>query len=60
MKRMEPLQCNSSLPRRFAKKSLDRMVADGRFPKPMKLTERRMAYNAKDVEAWMAQQVESA
>ena len=44
----------------LSRATLDRMVADGRFPKPMKLTERRMAYNAKDVEAWMAQQVESA
>lgn len=42
----------------LSRATLDRMVAQGRFPKPMKLTERRMAYEAQAVEAWMAEQVE--
>ena len=42
----------------LSRATLDRMVAQGRFPKPLKLTERRMAYEAQAVEAWMAEQVE--
>lgn len=42
----------------LSRATLDRMVAQGRFPKPMKLTERRMAYEAQAVETWMAEQVE--
>jgi prophage regulatory protein len=44
----------------LSRATLDRMVADGRFPKPLQLTERRLAYNAADVEAWMAEQLERA
>lgn len=44
----------------LSRATLDRMVADGRFPKPLHLTERRLAYNAADVEAWMAKQLEAA
>ncbi|SMQ74276.1 transcriptional regulator, AlpA family [Altererythrobacter xiamenensis] len=42
----------------LSRATLDRMVADGRFPTPIRLTERRLAYEAHLVEAWMAQQVE--
>lgn len=42
----------------LSRATLDRMVAEGRFPKPMRLTERRMAYEARSVEAWMAEQWE--
>jgi predicted DNA-binding transcriptional regulator AlpA len=44
----------------LSRSSLDRMVAAGRFPKPIHLTPRRLAYNAAEVEAWMAAQVERA
>lgn len=44
----------------LSRATLDRMVAAGRFPKPINLTERRLAYNAADVEAWMAEQLERA
>lgn len=44
----------------LSRATLDRMVAAGRFPKPIQLTERRLAYNAADVEAWMAAQLENA
>lgn len=44
----------------LSRATLDRMVAAGRFPKPISLTERRLAYNAADVEAWMAEQLERA
>lgn len=44
----------------LSRATLDRMVADGRFPKPLHLTERRLAYNAADVETWMAAQLENA
>lgn len=44
----------------LSRATLDRMVADGRFPKPIQLTERRLAYNATDVDAWMADRVENA
>lgn len=40
--------------------TLDRMVAAGSFPKPIKLTERRLAYNQADVEAWMVDRMERA
>lgn len=44
----------------LSRATLDRMVAAGRFPKPIHLTERRLAYNAADVEAWMSKQLEAA
>lgn len=43
-----------------SRSTLDRMVASGRFVSPIKLTERRIAYNAEDVEAWMVAQLENA
>lgn len=44
----------------LSRATLDRMVAAGRFPKPISLTERRLVFNAADVEAWMAAQLERA
>lgn len=44
----------------LSRATLDRMVADGRFPKPLHLTERRLAYDAAAVEAWMQEQLERA
>lgn len=40
--------------------TLDRLVAAGRFPSPIRLTERRLVYNQADVEAWMTAQLERA
>lgn len=40
--------------------TLDRLVAAGRFPCPIRLTERRLVYNQADVEAWMTAQLERA
>ncbi len=40
--------------------TLDRLVQSGDFPTPIKLTQRRLAYNAADVEQWMAEKVEAA
>lgn len=37
----------------LSRATLDRLVATGRFPAPIRLTERRLAYNAAAVEAWM-------
>jgi prophage regulatory protein len=40
--------------------TLDRLVAAGKFVRPIKLTDRRIAFNAADVEAWMAERMEAA
>lgn len=37
--------------------TLDRLVAAGRFPQPVRITDRRLAYNAAAVEAWMQEKV---
>lgn len=44
----------------LSRATLDRMVASGQFVKPMRLTERRLAYSAEAVEQWMAERLESA
>ncbi|MEH6685619.1 MAG: AlpA family phage regulatory protein [Qipengyuania sp.] len=44
----------------LSRATLDRMVAAGTFPKPIKLTERRLAFNASDVEAWMEKKAAAA
>lgn len=41
----------------LSRATLDRLVAAGKFPAPIRLTERRLAYNASDVEAWMQEKV---
>ena len=44
----------------LSRATLDRMVASGTFPRPLKLTERRLAYSQADVESWMAERMEAA
>ena len=38
----------------LSRASLDRLVSTGAFPKPIRLTERRLAYEDAKVAAWMA------
>ncbi|OBX20287.1 hypothetical protein A9995_00710 [Erythrobacter sp. QSSC1-22B] len=44
----------------LSRATLDRLVAADKFPAPLKLTERRLAFNAADVENWMAERMEAA
>ena len=44
----------------LSRATLDRLVAAGTFPKPIKLTERRLAFKAADVEAWMEEKAAAA
>ena len=37
----------------LSRSTLDRMVAAGQFPAPIRLTQSRLAYSERDVEAWM-------
>lgn len=39
----------------LSRATLDRMVAAGKFPAPIRLTERRLAYSQTVVEEWMAE-----
>ena len=41
----------------LSRATLDRLVAAGKFPQPIRLTERRLAYDAEAVEAWMLEKV---
>ena len=41
----------------LSRATLDRLVAAGKFPAPIRLTERRLAYDAAAVEAWMQEKV---
>lgn len=43
-----------------AHSTLWRMVADGRFPKPIKLSERVTVWRAEEVAAWVAAQGHAA
>lgn len=38
----------------LSRATLDRLVAAGEFPKPIRLTERRLAFNEAEVQNWMA------
>jgi len=38
----------------LSRATLDRLVAAGEFPKPIRLTERRLASNEAEVQNWMA------
>lgn len=40
--------------------TLDRLVQRGKFPTPVRISERRLAYNAAAVEQWMADRLEAA
>lgn len=44
----------------LSRATLDRMVAAGTFPKPIRLTERRLAFNEADVDAWIAEKLQAA
>lgn len=39
----------------FSSATLWRMVADGRFPKPLRLADRITAWSAESVDAWRAE-----
>jgi predicted DNA-binding transcriptional regulator AlpA len=41
----------------LSRATLDRLVVAGKFPPPIRLTERRLAFNAADVDAWMQEKV---
>ena len=41
----------------LSRATLDRLVAAGLFPKPLRLTPHRLAYKASDVEAWMQEKI---
>ncbi len=41
----------------LSRASLDRLVAAGEFPKPVRITPRRLAFYASEVEAWIAEKV---
>lgn len=43
-----------------SRSTLDRLVQAGDFPQPIKLTQRRLAYNADAVEQWMAERMGEA
>ena len=40
--------------------TLDRLVKAGDFVSPIRITERRLAFNAADVEGWMVARMEAA
>jgi predicted DNA-binding transcriptional regulator AlpA len=44
----------------LSRATLDRIVASGDFPKPIRITQRRLAFNAEAVEQWMAERMEAA
>ena len=37
----------------LSRATLDRLVAAGKFPKPIRITDHRLAYRAHDVQAWI-------
>lgn len=37
----------------LSRSTLDRLVAAGKFPKPIRITERRLVYKAAAVDAWL-------
>ncbi len=41
----------------LSRATLDRLVAAGKFPAPIRITDRRLAYDARAVEAWMQEKV---
>lgn len=44
----------------ISRATLDRLVAAGSFPSPIRLTQRRLVFNRADVEAWMTEKLENA
>lgn len=41
----------------LSRTTLDRLVAAGMFPEPVRITDRRLAYNASAVEAWLQEKL---
>lgn len=41
----------------LSRSTLDRLVAAGDFPKPVRITERRLAYDAAAVDEWVKEKV---
>lgn len=41
----------------LSRTTLDRLVASGDFPKPVRITPRRLAYPAEAVDAWVKEKV---
>jgi prophage regulatory protein len=41
----------------LSRSTLDRLVAAGRFPAPVRITDRRLAFDAAAVEIWMQEKV---
>lgn len=41
----------------LSRSTLDRLVAAGHFPAPVRITDRRLAYNTEAVEEWMQEKV---
>lgn len=41
----------------LSRATLDRLVASGQFPKPVRIAARRLAFKAADVEEWMLEKV---
>lgn len=42
----------------ISRTTLDRLVAAGTFPQPVRITERRLAYSADAVDAWVREKLE--
>lgn len=42
----------------FSRTTLDRLVTSGDFPKPVRITERRLAYDAGAVDAWVREKLQ--
>jgi prophage regulatory protein len=41
----------------LSRSTLDRLVAAGAFPQPIRLTDRRLAFDAAVIEAWLLEKV---
>lgn len=41
----------------LSRTTLDRLVAAGAFPQPIRITDRRLAYESEAVERWMQEKV---
>lgn len=44
----------------LSRATLDRLVAAGTFPKPIRITERRLAFSEAEVDSWIAEKLEAA
>ncbi|NVE93387.1 helix-turn-helix transcriptional regulator [Altererythrobacter lutimaris] len=41
----------------LSRSTIDRLVAAKKFPEPIRITSRRLAYNAAEVEAWLQDRI---